>query len=789
MNDVLFVIPPGMGDMAANHEGAAGMGALSPEQNVFAYPPHTVAACIPGATARGWSVSVADGTGKRPGAFAAEVAGTTAGVVAVQVAVGTAESDLSFLRLLVHTRRQRLHPPILLFGASAGRAVSADWIDAGLAEAVLAGEPEIGLGPALVRVAGGAMGRLEAHSLAPQSYTPTGLLSDLDALPYPDWERTPWRPYEMVSLLSSRGCSAPCAYCAYVLTQGAIFRAQSVERTFAEWMDIAARIKPPYLIVRDPVFAQDYQRVAALCERLARQDLRLDWACESRPEHFDRQLVRVMKAAGCATIKIGMESGDPALLAKLGRTRDNETASAYLAQVGRVARWCEESGVRCRIFIMAGLPGQTAESLHTTVAALRRVAPYASVHPNVYRAYDGVALVGANQPVQPEILVALREANRTPSTPKRVLARITRTFARLGQVQTNDSHADRQSASTEAAGPFAPVVSARQLRPQQYLLAGSRVFLTGGSGFVGGHVARALVAAGAQVLALVRPNSPLGVLEELPIEIVRGDLTQPAAWSSSLNGCQFCFHLAALFAGPEAAPTMYAVNARATGALLGVCAAAGVTRFIHTGTVGTVGRPLNPARLPDEKTPFGLWDQSSHYVRSKRLGELIAASWNELGPEVVTVKPTAPVGWGDGTPARPPTATGRRILLTLQGKAISYPAGGVNHAPVEDIAAGCLLAAERGAAGETYILGHRDGNLDQEKFYHLIAQAAGTTGMPYRRPVAIKPASGLALTVDPRRAVDELGLPQSELLPAFIAAVEWYQRTFPKELSSDGVAA
>ena len=296
------------------------------------------------------------------------------------------------------------------------------------------------------------------------------------------------------------------------------------------------------------------------------------------------------------------------------------------------------------------------------------------------------------------------------------------------------------------------MVEAEQESVLQQALAGGRVFLTGGNGFVGSHVARALVEAGSQVVALVRPGSSLGPLTDLQVEIVRGDLTQPAEWAASLAGCAFCFHVAAHYGGNDQADALYAVNVAGTSALLAACAAAGVRRVIHTSTIGTVGRPADPTALPDETIAFHLWDSASHYVKSKYLGELIARRWNELGPEVVIVKPTAPVGAGDGRP----TATGRRILASLAGQALPYPPGGINHVPVRDVATGHLLAAVRGAAGATYILGHRDGNLDQAAFLRLVGQAAG------RSPLA--PTTGAAagqlptaLTANPTRAIREFG--------------------------------
>jgi dihydroflavonol-4-reductase len=142
----------------------------------------------------------------------------------------------------------------------------------------------------------------------------------------------------------------------------------------------------------------------------------------------------------------------------------------------------------------------------------------------------------------------------------------------------------------------------------------------------------------------------------------------------------------------------------------------------------------------------------------------------------VIVSPTAPVGPGD----RRPSATGRRIVAALAGELLPYPPGGINFIPVQDAAAGHLLAAVRGQPGRTYILGHREGNLSQTAFLRLVAEAAGRPIVASARRAAdgSLPAAGAALppglTANPTRAIVELGLPQSDLRQAFAAAVAWF---------------
>lgn len=294
-------------------------------------------------------------------------------------------------------------------------------------------------------------------------------------------------------------------------------------------------------------------------------------------------------------------------------------------------------------------------------------------------------------------------------------------------------------------------------------------FVTGAAGFIGSHLVQRLLEEGVAVRGLARPGRRADAPAAPGVEWIEGDLLTPQSWAARLAGCDVVFHLAALYSPrPEDAPLLYAVNVGGAQAVLAAAAAAGVACVVHTSTIGTIGRPPDGSPATEDAA-FNLWPTASDYVRSKWLGEAAALWWNQRGLPVVVVHPTAPVGTGDTKP----TATGQRIQDFLAGRRPDYPSGGMNLCPVVDIAAGHWLAARHGRPGRRYILGHAAGNLDELAFLALLAQVSGRPAPPpVARPAGRRP---LSLTANPRRAIAELGLPQSDLSAALAAAVATYR--------------
>ena len=322
-----------------------------------------------------------------------------------------------------------------------------------------------------------------------------------------------------------------------------------------------------------------------------------------------------------------------------------------------------------------------------------------------------------------------------------------------------------------------------------------RAFVTGGSGFIGGAVVRQLLSAGHEVRALVRPGANTRQLDGLSAERIAGDLSQDNSLRMGMTGCEWVFHVAALYSyWGHRWDDFRQTNVEGTRKVLEAARLAGVERVVYTSSIAVLGlhRDHTPAT---EDTPSTLADRIGPYQRSKFLAEEVAREAAAQGLPVVIVNPTSPVGVGD----HKPTPTGQIVLDYLRGRMFAYTDTGLNIVDVDDVAAGHLAAAERGRVGERYILGGE--NLTLKQVLDLLSQITGGASPRLRIPHAVALAWSfvdVALArLDPHRmpaatpekvrlsrryeffdsskAIRELGLPQTPVREGLTRAVEWYR--------------
>jgi dihydroflavonol-4-reductase len=234
-------------------------------------------------------------------------------------------------------------------------------------------------------------------------------------------------------------------------------------------------------------------------------------------------------------------------------------------------------------------------------------------------------------------------------------------------------------------------------------LSGDLALVTGATGFVGSAVARALLERGVRVRALVRPSSPRRNLEALQVELAEGDMRDEASIQAALAGARWLFHVAADYRLWARDPQEIVRNNLAgTGAVMGAALAAGVERVVYTSSVATLSLASIPA---DETAPLAEADAIGAYKKSKVAAErLVEKMIAEQGLQAVIVNPSTPIGPRDVRP----TPTGRIIVEAASGRMPAYVDTGLNLVHVDDVAAGHLLALDKGRIGERYILGGED---------------------------------------------------------------------------------
>jgi len=254
-------------------------------------------------------------------------------------------------------------------------------------------------------------------------------------------------------------------------------------------------------------------------------------------------------------------------------------------------------------------------------------------------------------------------------------------------------------------------------------------FLTGATGFLGSHVARALADQGANLRLLVRPTSNLKNLEGLPAETATGDLRDPSSLDKAMSGCEVVFHVAADYRLWVRDPNeMYRSNVEGTRAILEAARKNSIRCVVYTSSVATMGFTGN-GRPADEDSPVSLADMIGHYKRSKFMAEQIALEAGRSGLHVVTVNPTTPIGEQDAKP----TPTGRIVVDFLKRKFPAYVETGLNLVDVRECARGHIAALEKGRSGERYILGGENLTLKQilDKLGAISGLPSPTVKLPY----------------------------------------------------------
>jgi dihydroflavonol-4-reductase len=254
-----------------------------------------------------------------------------------------------------------------------------------------------------------------------------------------------------------------------------------------------------------------------------------------------------------------------------------------------------------------------------------------------------------------------------------------------------------------------------------------KTLVTGGSGFVGSHVVRALAARGDDLRLLLRRGSSLDHLADLDLERASGDVMDRRAVTKAMADVDRVFHIAGTTSMlSQHREKVFELNVKGTRIVLEESLQAGVERVVFTSSVAAIG-PAKPRGTADETQPFRAGPLGIAYVNSKHEAEVEALRLAAHGLPVVIVNPSFVLGPDD------PKGTSMELVRRfLRGRIPAYVDGGLNIVDVRDVAAGHVLADEKGEPGERYILAARHFTFD--RLFADMARISGRDHVPVKLP-------------------------------------------------------
>jgi nucleoside-diphosphate-sugar epimerase len=226
-----------------------------------------------------------------------------------------------------------------------------------------------------------------------------------------------------------------------------------------------------------------------------------------------------------------------------------------------------------------------------------------------------------------------------------------------------------------------------------------KYFVTGATGFIGGHLATKLIARGDQIVCLVRNPARAAHLAQQGVTLVKGDVSDRAVLRDAMRGVDGVFHIAALYQlGPAFKDQMYAANVDGTRNTLEAAVEAGVPKIVYTSTVGVFGN--THGQIVDETYRVAMPSLVSEYERTKWAAHYeVAVPLQQQSAPIVIVQPGGVTGPDDISPMNLVYDLYLKRMPIMMG-----PRAGVTVAHVDDIADGHVLAMEKGRNGESYIL-------------------------------------------------------------------------------------
>lgn len=367
---IVLVNPPNPPGTVSNKDTMGGLGQLYPSETSTRILPMDIPYCAAILRRRDIPFEIVEclGLSLDRDQFLHHIVTLRADIIAIRTSLPSFDWDLQIAGLV----KEKTGARIILFGPCT-TFLFQEAFQQHAVDGVLVGEPELAIADIAANGFAASHPQLLKRDEPHNPFPEKALVDDLDDLPFPAWDLMPYTAYSasemvrnitpFVTILASRGCAHGCLYCPYPITQGRRLRFHSVKRVLEElkWLQGSLGIRA--VLFRDPEFAINRDRIAALCEGMIAHNLKIAWRCETRIENLDPELVGLMSRAGCIGLNMGIESFDEEVLSFLGRkpvSVEHAKRVIFEARKADIATFC---------FFILGLPGETIRSSLDTISS------------------------------------------------------------------------------------------------------------------------------------------------------------------------------------------------------------------------------------------------------------------------------------------------------------------------------------------------------------------------------------------------------------------------------------
>lgn len=324
-------------------------------------------------------------------------------------------------------------------------------------------------------------------------------------------------------------------------------------------------------------------------------------------------------------------------------------------------------------------------------------------------------------------------------------------------------------------------------------MTGTRVFVTGGNGFIGSRVVRALLTRGYAVRCLLRPTSATGRIDGLEFTRAVGDLRDPESLKAGMAGCQGVIHLACTSSWDQirASTDMNEVAVTGTQNVLSAAHVNGGLRTVYVSSITAVNGTDTP-QIQTELAPFTLTDRKRYaYAFAKHEAEARCQEAVQAGLPVTIVNPAEVYG-----PEDVDLVTAGNLVDFAKSNPVFVCRGGTSVVHVDDVAAGIVAAFEKGRVGERYILGGENLTIEDlartsldvlgrkkrivilpNGFISRLADLGRTLRLPLPFEPGVIPYAVKYWFADATKAQTELGIRFRSALETLKPTLEWLQST------------